>query len=296
MKFKKFEGTFPFSIVDIFALLCALLKPFTVLQKHCWLSTNVSDPYSRILVARKGMEESKLQAIADSLSGHGGRKGLGTYGGDYSWSKSARSASSEQETTRTDGLPTNALYSNFVKAGGYDPSRKGPMNHGDGRIIKRDFSDIPVIEDSDSSKKKKKVSKEERKAAKKAAKLEAKRQARLEEKRLLKKASKLSEKSEISSTVDESDKPKSKKRKRRSEDNHGESSDGKPKKSKKSKQDTVGESSTKQRTKSKSVESEEPDAEQKKAWKKKSKSNQKEVSNDKAAKKAKKKSKKAKSK
>jgi hypothetical protein len=149
------------------------------------------------------MEESKLQALADSLSKHSGRKGLGTYGGEYSWSKTATSSTTTQ-SARDDGLPNNPLYSNFIKEGTYDPLQKTPLNHGDGRLIKRDFSDIPAIVDEtsndDETKKKKssKKSKEERKAekkalkkaAKKAAKLEAKKKAKLEEKRRLKKLAK----------------------------------------------------------------------------------------------------------
>ena len=160
------------------------------------------------------MEESKLQALADSLSKHSGKKGLGTYGGEYSWSKTANSSTTP--SARSDGLPTNPLYSNFVKEGTYDPSKKTPLSHGDGRVIKRDFSDIPAIVDETSSdetstkKKSSKKSKEERKAEKKAikkaakkaakveakkkAKLEEKRKAKLEEKRRLKKAAKAGKK------------------------------------------------------------------------------------------------------
>lgn len=146
------------------------------------------------------MEESKLQALADSLSKHSGRKGLGTYGGEYSWSKTATSSTTTQ--SRDDGLPNNPLYSNFIKEGTYDPLQKTPLNHGDGRLIKRDFSDIPAISDEtsndDQTKKKKKKSskkskeerKAEKKAIKKAAKLEAKKKAKLEEKRRLKKLAK----------------------------------------------------------------------------------------------------------
>ena len=92
------------------------------------------------------MEEVKLQALADSFAKHGGRKGLGTSGGEYSWSKtnSRNEAGVEQEQQqkegRDDGLPDNALYAPFVKEGSYNPSAKG--HHGDGRAIKRDFSDM----------------------------------------------------------------------------------------------------------------------------------------------------------
>ena len=93
------------------------------------------------------MEESKLQALADSLSKHGGRKGLGTSGGQYSWAKTQVDVAKKSE--RDDGLPNNALYSGFVKAGSYDPNAK--VDDGDGRIIKRDFSDIPVLVEDGSS-------------------------------------------------------------------------------------------------------------------------------------------------
>lgn len=152
-----------------------------------------------IIVKPNTMEESKLQAIADSLSKHSGRKGLGTCSGAYSWSKTATSSTSP---AGTDGLPKNALYLHFVKEGTYDPTQKLNMNHGDGRAIKRDFSDIPLIVDDASadvasSKKSKKLSKEERKAIKKAAKLEAKKKAKLEEKRRLKKMEKKGKRSSV---------------------------------------------------------------------------------------------------
>jgi len=124
------------------------------------------------------MEEAKLQALADSLSGHGGRKGLGTSSGQYSWVKSAEPSSGKGE--RKDGLPANQLYSNFVKAGTYDPNAKEV--DGDGRLIKRDFSDVNVLVDDE-----KKARKDAKKAAKKRLKMEAKKKLRLEEKRKAKK-------------------------------------------------------------------------------------------------------------
>ena len=126
------------------------------------------------------MEETKLQALADSLSKHGGRKGLGLSGGEYSWSKTNNrneAGVDDGEQRRNDGLPNNALFSNFVREGTYDlEASRG--QHGDGRTIKRDFSDIH----SDD--------KAAKKASKKAAKIEAKRQVKLEEKRKAKRARK----------------------------------------------------------------------------------------------------------
>jgi hypothetical protein len=144
------------------------------------------------------MEESKLQALADSLAKNGNRKGLGTYSsGQYSWSK----ASEVEDAARADGLPDNALYNNFVKAGEYNANQKTPTNHGDGRAIKRDFSDLPVlVEDGSDGQPKTKKTKEEKKAAKKAAKLQAKIQAKLEEKRRIKKLAKAKAKAEKSSS------------------------------------------------------------------------------------------------
>lgn len=127
---------------------------------------------------RKKMEEEKLQALADSLSGHGGRKGLGISSGQYSWVKTVETSSGKED--RKDGLPNNQLYSNFVKAGTYDPTSKEA--DGDGRLIKRDFSDDPILTDDE-----KKARKDAKKAAKKKLKMEAKKKLLLEEKRKAKK-------------------------------------------------------------------------------------------------------------
>ena len=154
------------------------------------------------------MEESKLQALADSLSKNCNRKGLGTNRspGQYSWSVN-QSTTAADAAERTDGLPNNALYTHFVKAGVYAPNQKttSTMNHGDGRVIKRDFSDLlPILvsEDGSDGQPKKKMSKDEKKAAKKAAKLEAKKQAKLEEKRQMKKLAKQKSNSKVASAVE----------------------------------------------------------------------------------------------
>jgi hypothetical protein len=130
------------------------------------------------------MEEAKLQALHDSLSRIRGRKGLGTGGSQFSWQKAAAAGDGQNR------LPTNALYNHFVPEGSYDPNNKAAI--GDGRTIKRDFSDC--VNESDDDDQKQGISKEERKRRrkeeKKTAKLEAKRQAKLEEKRRLKRQAK----------------------------------------------------------------------------------------------------------
>lgn len=193
------------------------------------------------------MEESKLQVIADALAKHGGRRGLGTSGGEYSWSKNA--AIVTEQGDRTDGLPNNALYSNFVKSGTYDPNSKAQMSHGDGRTIKRDFSDSPAIVDDGSTdnsakQKAKKMTKEERKAAKKAAKLEAKKQAKLEEKRRLKKIEKLGKRQQKELNANHggtSTEPKGRKRSRDEVEAGQDASSGKQYKKSKSKFENLNE-------------------------------------------------------
>jgi hypothetical protein len=131
------------------------------------------------------MEEEKLLALHASLSSLRRSAGVGV-SSQYSWQKNADSSSSASGV-RTDGLPVNPLYNNFVKEGTYTPNAK---SHGDGRAIKRDFSDCAHVSDaeqdsSDEDRKKKAQRKAEKKAAKKAAKLEAKKQAKREEKKKL---------------------------------------------------------------------------------------------------------------
>ena len=87
---------------------------------------------------------------------------------------------------RDDGLPVNALYSNFVKQGSYS-KKDSALKYGDGRAIKRNFDDctaIPPDNESDggssgsgsssNNSRAKKRKKAEKKALKKAEKLEAK--------------------------------------------------------------------------------------------------------------------------
>ena len=153
------------------------------------------------------MEDAKLQALHDTLSKlqSGGRRGLGV-SRQYSWQKK------NGTTTKIDyGLPNNALYANFVPEGAlYNNNQQdGLANDGDGRFIKRNFSDDEDQENEDdgsdeensssiakktlstqSTTTSQKLSKEERKALKKsqrkAEKLAAKKQAKLEAKRLAK--------------------------------------------------------------------------------------------------------------
>lgn len=139
------------------------------------------------------MEESKLQALHDSLSKlTAGRQGLGR-AAQYSWQKKKK----HQNASQDYGLPSNALYANFVPEGAlYNPqdAASGQTDFGDGRYIKRNFSDDENSDDEIANKKQKKspkLSKEERKALKKQkakeAKLQAKKEAKLQAKRLAKK-------------------------------------------------------------------------------------------------------------
>jgi hypothetical protein len=147
------------------------------------------------------MEDAKLQALHDSLSQIRGRKGLGTGGSQFSWQTTTAAA-----TSNNNLLPNNMLYAHFVPEGSYDPNNKASF--GDGRTIKRDFSDCvdsdgdDAVEESSASREKRK---RRRKEEKKAAKLEVKRQAKLEEKRRLKRQTTTAQEevsTKISSTPD----------------------------------------------------------------------------------------------
>eukprot|EP00538_Stauroneis_constricta_P009554 CAMPEP_0119550158 /NCGR_PEP_ID=MMETSP1352-20130426/3726_1 /TAXON_ID=265584 /ORGANISM="Stauroneis constricta, Strain CCMP1120" /LENGTH=200 /DNA_ID=CAMNT_0007595915 /DNA_START=77 /DNA_END=679 /DNA_ORIENTATION=+ len=191
------------------------------------------------------MEESKLLALHDALCRHGkGRKGLGTNSGAYSWTQNkagAAAAGQSEQATRADGLPNNALYSNFVRSGAFDPDAK--RDDGDGRPIKRDFTDIAAevstsSDDDDAKEKKRKEQKEKKKAAKKAAKLEAKRQAKLEEKREAKRKARLESKKVVGEAEKPSEEPqqskekaKKDKKKKKKRDSKDDDDDGNDKKS-----------------------------------------------------------------
>eukprot|EP00979_Chaetoceros_neogracilis_P007287 scaffold1521_cov271-Chaetoceros_neogracile.AAC.95 len=192
------------------------------------------------------MEEEKIQRLHDSLSKLRRGKGLGT-NSHFSWNASESipmDKDKDGNLFRTDGLPVNGLYSNFVKQGTYDPNKaevNSALKYGDGRKIKRNFDDIKSINDEDTpSSSSKKKSKEERKIEKKEAKLEAKKQAKLEEKKHhkleAKKAAKKLEKSGInvddatSKSADEESKKAKKKAKKKKEKFDGDSGSSSKKK------------------------------------------------------------------
>ena len=131
------------------------------------------------------MEEDKIQKLHDSLSKLRRGKGLGisshyNFGGGNSVDNGHGVNIKENgngELYREDGLPVNALYSNFLKQGSYSKTDSA-LKYGDGRKIKRNFDDCTSGgeegSDGDSTKAAKKRKKAEKKALKKAEKLEAK--------------------------------------------------------------------------------------------------------------------------
>lgn len=177
------------------------------------------------------MEESKVQALHDTLSKLKKSQGLGV-SSHYNFGK-VKTTEVDGKIVREDGLPNNPLYFPFVREGTYDRNKSDAAKYGDGRVIKRNFDDCNS--DSESGKKK---SKEERKAEKKAAKLEAKRQAKLEEKRRAKREEKRLAKlnSTVSeTTVTDEDKKAKKSKKRKVSDSDKSDSEAEKKKAKKSK-------------------------------------------------------------
>jgi hypothetical protein len=155
------------------------------------------------------MEDAKLQALHDTLSKlrPSGHKGLGSKT-QYSWQRQFGEKPQQERHPAAASLPNNALYAKFVPEGTYDPTA---VNDGDGRAIKRDFSDTNKVADSANSssasvtssarKRRKKERKEEKKEAAKVAKLEAKRQAKIEEKKRVKREAKKRKKEESSPMV-----------------------------------------------------------------------------------------------
>ena len=139
------------------------------------------------------MDEEKIQRLHDTLSKLGKGKGLGTsshynFGGGVKNSLTNNNEvpmkeGKDGQMYRDDGLPVNALYSNFVKQGSYK-KQDSALRYGDGRAIKRNFDDCTpdLVErekgsdddDEGSTKSAKKRKKEKKKALKKAEKLEAK--------------------------------------------------------------------------------------------------------------------------
>ena len=148
------------------------------------------------------MEDAKLQALHDTLSQIRGKKGLGT-NTQYSWQRGTGATQTDRHPAAAH-LPDNALYAHFLPEGAYDPTTQR-IDGGDGRIVKRDFSDA-IMDDNDDDdenssrkhkKRKSKVDKVEkerqkeiRKAEKKAAKKAEKLKAKLEEKKRQKKMDK----------------------------------------------------------------------------------------------------------
>ena len=164
---------------------------------------------------KRTMEDAKLQALHDSLAKLRGHKGLGSRGA-YSWQKNT-----DQKGPVDFGLPANALYANFVPSGTYDPNAKH-ANDGDGREIKRDFSDIQSCSDSSADEAtKKRKRKEKKKAEKLAAKKKAKLLAKMQAKKAAKKAKKEKKEKSASSAIaapSSENAKQSKKRKRKEED------------------------------------------------------------------------------
>jgi hypothetical protein len=162
------------------------------------------------------MEDSKLQALHEALSQLRGKKGLGT-NSQYSWQRGTASTTETFRHPAAAKLPNNALYAHFLPEGVYDP-KAAQVNDGDGRVVKRDFTDAIIgdrnasgvdetaLDSSTEKEQRKALRKEAKKEAKKAAKLKAKREVKLDEKKkqrklekkLLKKQS--SNLSELSST------------------------------------------------------------------------------------------------
>ena len=145
------------------------------------------------------MEEDKIQKLHDSLSKLRKGKGLGTashynFGGGVTNNNSIAGGlvqlkeGEDGKMYRDDGLPVNALYSNFVKQGSYS-KQDSALKYGDGRVIKRNFDDCRQEGDDGGStsssspspdrKKRKKEKKKKEKELKKAEKLEAKRKVNI---------------------------------------------------------------------------------------------------------------------
>ena len=147
------------------------------------------------------MEDAKLQVLHDTLSQIRGKNGLGT-NTQFSWQRGTGATQTATRHPLALHLPDNALYAHFLPEGVYDPASNN-IDYGDGRIIKRDFSDA-IIDgdvankskkrkrkvDSEEKARRKEIRKAEKKAAKKVEKLKAKREAKLEEKKRQKKLEK----------------------------------------------------------------------------------------------------------
>jgi len=133
------------------------------------------------------MVENHQQDLHDSLAKlkTSGRKGLGISSGV----RYIKGESINEKGGRTDGLPNNPLYANFVKEGTEILTEAKAMFDGDGRKKKTNFDDCVDVHteesgDGDNDKKSRRSRKKEAKlAAKKARRMEEKRARRREEKR-----------------------------------------------------------------------------------------------------------------
>ena len=142
------------------------------------------------------MEEEKIQRLHDTLSKLRKGKGLGVsshynFGGPTSSDNGAVPIKEDEDGKlyRDDGLPVNALYSNFLKQGSYT-KKNSALKYGDGRKIKRNFDDCRQKDGNDdnnndensssdcSSRSVKRRKKEKKKALKKAEKMEAKKKVK----------------------------------------------------------------------------------------------------------------------
>lgn len=112
------------------------------------------------------MEETKIQALHDSLSKLRRAEGLGR-SSQYSWSAAPTKTDENGNAVREDGLPTNALYANFLPEGSYDRNSNATKKHGDGRAIKRNFDDCGSSDEDSEARRRRKAEKKERKKAEK---------------------------------------------------------------------------------------------------------------------------------
>eukprot|EP00984_Skeletonema_dohrnii_P016176 scaffold7136_cov64-Skeletonema_dohrnii-CCMP3373.AAC.4 len=171
------------------------------------------------------MEESKVQALHDTLSKLKRSAGLGV-SSHYNFGGKCKTTEVNGQIVREDGLPTNPLYHGFVREGTYDPKASDAAKYGDGREIKRNFDDCKGLvssssgsEDNNDKSTQKKLKKEAKKKAKmeakRQAKLEAKRQAKIEEKRRAKLEAKVKSAVEDEDTTTSKSEKKDKKKKKK---------------------------------------------------------------------------------
>jgi hypothetical protein len=155
-----------------------------MIHKHDSTASSTANHFQSISFYVISMEDAKLQALHDTLAQLRGKNGLGT-SSQYSWQRTAAGGGAVARHPAAAALPDNMLYANFLPEGVYDPI-SAAVNDGDGRSIKRDFSDILPMESGTDDADRRKRTKQAKKEAAKAAKLEAKRQAKIEEKKRLK--------------------------------------------------------------------------------------------------------------